>query len=281
MLYLIKTKPGEAAFVNDKITKLQEMIDSSENIVFFGGAGVSTESGIPDFRSVDGLYNQKYKYPPEEIISHSFFEENPEEFYRFYRDKLIVRGAKPNAAHIYLAKLEAEGKLKAVITQNIDGLHQAAGSKNVLELHGSLLRNYCSKCGKRYSGDFCQRATGVPICDCGGIVRPDIVLYEEMLDDKVLRKSVNAIERADLLIVGGTSLVVYPAAGLIRYFGGRYLVVVNLSPTGLDNSADLAIKGKIGEVFSQLKKKKKKCGTNRLREKSNYGNMIFNRRIRK
>ena len=253
MLYLIKTKPGEAAFVNDKITKLQEMIDSSENIVFFGGAGVSTESGIPDFRSVDGLYNQKYKYPPEEIISHSFFEENPEEFYRFYRDKLIVCGAKPNAAHIYLAKLEAEGKIKAVITQNIDGLHQAAGSKNVLELHGSLLRNYCSKCGKRYSGDFCQRATGVPICDCGGIVRPDIVLYEEMLDDKVLRKSVNAIERADLLIVGGTSLVVYPAAGLIRYFGGRYLVVVNLSPTGLDNSADLAIKGKIGEVFSQLK----------------------------
>lgn len=239
--------------MEDKTAKLQEMIDSSDNIVFFGGAGVSTESGIPDFRSVDGLYNQKYKYPPEEIISRSFFDKNPEEFYRFYRDKLIVRGAKPNAAHLYLAKLEERGKLKAVITQNIDGLHQAAGSKNVLELHGSLLRNYCSKCGMRYSADFCQRATGVPRCECGGVVRPDIVLYEEGLDERILRKSVSAIENADMLIVGGTSLVVYPAAGLIRYFGGRYLVVVNLSPTGLDSSADLLIKGKIGETFAKLK----------------------------
>lgn len=236
----------------DKIETLQQWIDESKNIVFFGGAGVSTESGIPDFRSVDGLYNQKYRYPPEEIISRSFFEANPDEFYRFYRDKLIVGDARPNAAHKYLAKLEEAGRLSAVITQNIDGLHQKAGSKRVYELHGSLLRNYCVRCGKRYDSLYIERAKGIPRCECGGIVRPDIVLYEEMLDDDVLQKSVKAISRADMLIVGGTSLVVYPAAGLVRYFGGAHLVVVNMSPTGLDNTADLVIAEKIGEVFSRL-----------------------------
>ena len=236
----------------DKIETLQKWIDESKNIVFFGGAGVSTESGIPDFRSVDGLYNQKYRYPPEEIISRSFFERDPDEFFRFYRDKLIVGDAEPNAAHRYLAELEKAGRLRAVITQNIDGLHQKAGSKNVLELHGSLLRNYCVRCGKRFDPMYIERAKGIPRCDCGGIVRPDIVLYEEMLDDDVIQKSVRAISRADMLIVGGTSLVVYPAAGLVRYFGGSRLVVVNMSPTGLDNSAGLVIADKIGKVFSQL-----------------------------
>ena len=238
--------------MEDKIKRLGEMIDECGNIVFFGGAGVSTESGIPDFRAVDGLYNQKYAYPPEEIISASFFRRYPEEFYRFYRDKLIVRGAKPNAAHLYLAKLEKEGKLMAVITQNIDGLHQAAGSENVLELHGSLLRNYCSKCGKKYSADFCQKGAGVPRCECGGVVRPDIVLYEEMLDEKVLQKSVKAIASADMLIVGGTSLNVYPAAGLINYYRGNKLALVNRGRTPYDSYADLVIHQNIGEVFSQI-----------------------------
>lgn len=237
----------------DKIQTLQTYIDECRDIVFFGGAGVSTESGIPDFRSVDGLYNQKYAYPPEEIISASFFRRNPEEFYRFYRDKLIVTGAEPNPAHRYLAKLEQEGKLKAVITQNIDSLHQKAGSKKVLELHGTLLRNYCAKCGRQYPADFTQKGEGVPRCSCGGVVRPDIVLYEEQLDERVLEESVKCISKADLLIVGGTSLVVYPAAGLVQYFRGKYLVVINMSPTSLDKNADLLITDKIGEVFSKLR----------------------------
>lgn len=237
----------------DKIQTLQSYIDECNNIVFFGGAGVSTESGIPDFRSVDGLYNQKYAYPPEEIISASFFRRNPEEFYRFYRDKLIVTGAEPNPAHRYLARLEQEGKLKAVITQNIDSLHQKAGSKKVLELHGTLLRNYCAKCGRQYPAEFTQKGEGVPRCSCGGVVRPDIVLYEEQLDERVLEESVKCISKADLLIVGGTSLVVYPAAGLVQYFRGKYLVVINMSPTSLDKNADLLITDKIGEVFSKLK----------------------------
>ncbi|MBQ6756625.1 MAG: NAD-dependent protein deacylase [Oscillospiraceae bacterium] len=237
----------------DKIHLLQKWIDESGNIVFFGGAGVSTESGIPDFRSVDGLYNQKYDYPPETIISHSFFECNPDVFYRFYRDKLVVGEAEPNAAHRYLAKLEQQGKLKAVVTQNIDGLHQKAGSKAVYELHGTLLRNYCARCGKEYPADEIVRTAGVTRCSCGGLIRPDIVLYEEGLDERVLTESVNAIMNADMLIVGGTSLVVYPAAGLVRYFRGKHLVVINMSPTGLDNEADLVIADKIGKVFSQLK----------------------------
>ena len=231
---------------------LQEIIDGSRRIVFFGGAGVSTESGIPDFRSVDGLYNQQYKYPPETILSHTFWEQNPEEFYRFYRDKLIVKGAKPNAAHLRLAKLEKQGKLKAVVTQNIDGLHQAAGSKTVYELHGSTLRNYCTKCGKFFDADFIANSTGVPRCpDCGGIVKPDVVLYEEGLDEQVVSGAVQAIRKADTLIVGGTSLVVYPAAGLLRYFRGRHLVVINMQPTPADEEADLCIAKPIGQVLSE------------------------------
>ena len=234
------------------VAELEKIIAESGNIVFFGGAGVSTESGIPDFRSVDGLYPQKYDYPPEEILSHTFWEENPEEFYRFYRDKLIVKGAKPNAAHLRLAKLEKEGKLKAVITQNIDGLHQAAGSKNVFELHGSTLRNYCTGCGTFYDVDFIANSTGVPRCPkCGGIVKPDVVLYEEGLDEEVLSGAVQAIRKADTLIIGGTSLVVYPAAGLIRYFRGRHLVVINMQPTGADAQADLCIAKPIGQVLSE------------------------------
>lgn len=198
--------------------QLEELIAKSSNIVFFGGAGVSTESGIPDFRSVDGLYHQKYDYPPETILSHTFFEQHTEEFYKFYRDKLIVKNARPNAAHLRLARLEAQGKLKAVITQNIDGLHQAAGSKNVFELHGSTLRNYCTRCGKFYPVNFIAESTGVPRCSCGGIVKPDVVLYEEGLDEATLVGAIQAIEAADLLIVGGTSLAVYPAAGLLRYY---------------------------------------------------------------
>ena len=217
------------------VQALEEIIAKSSSVVFFGGAGVSTESGIPDFRSVDGLYHQKYAYPPETILSHTFWEENPEEFYRFYRDKLIVKGAKPNAAHLRLAKLEREGRLKAVVTQNIDGLHQAAGSRTVYELHGSTLRNYCTRCGKFYDVDFIANSTGVPRCtECGGIVKPDVVLYEEGLDEEVLSGAVNAIRHADTLIIGGTSLVVYPAAGLIRYFRGGHLVVINMQPTGAD-----------------------------------------------
>lgn len=233
-------------------SKLKNWINESRHIVFFGGAGVSTESGIPDFRSIDGLYNQVYDYPPETILGHTFFEKNPEEFYRFYRDKLNIAEAKPNAAHLTLARLEKEGKLSAVITQNIDGLHQAAGSHNVLELHGSLLRNYCVKCGKRYSYEHMLASDGVPTCSCGGIIRPDIVLYEESLDERVLKESVRLIRNADMLIVGGTSLAVYPAAGLIDYYSGNRLVLINRTSTPHDRYADLLINGSIGEIFSLL-----------------------------
>ena len=238
--------------MNEGIEKLREMVQSSDNIVFFGGAGVSTESGIPDFRSVDGLYNQKYKYPPEQILSHTFFERRPEEYYKFHHDKLRLRGAKPNAAHLRLAQLEAEGKLRAVITQNIDGLHQAAGSKNVIELHGSLLRAYCSKCGKRADADYMNSCEGVPRCECGGVIRPDIVLYEEPLDEDVLASAIHYIRNADMLIIGGTSLVVYPAAGLVNYYRGRKLVLINRGATSQDEYADLVIRDNIGEVFSQI-----------------------------
>lgn len=228
------------------------MIQQSENIVFFGGAGVSTESGIPDFRSVDGLYSQHYKYSPETILSRSFFYAQPEEYYRFHHDKLRLRGTKPNAAHIKLAQLEAQGKLKAVITQNIDGLHQAAGSKNVIELHGSLLRTYCSRCGKKYPYQQVNDCEGVPRCSCGGVIRPDIVFYEEPLDQENIRAAVQYIRQADMLIIGGTSLVVYPAAGLVDYYTGNRLVLINRSETSRDNYADLVIRDKIGEVFSQI-----------------------------
>ena len=238
--------------MDEKILKLKQWIDSSDNVVFFGGAGVSTESGIPDFRSVDGLYNQKWKYPPETILSHSFFVRYPEEYYRFHREKLVINGAKPNAAHLKLAELEAQGKLRAVITQNIDGLHQAAGSKKVLELHGSILRSYCSVCGRPYPADKMNHGDGVPHCTCGGIIRPDIVLYEEPLDEAVLEESVRLISEAEVLIIGGTSLNVYPAAGLINYYRGNKLALVNLSSTPYDSEADLVINEKIGKVFSQL-----------------------------
>ena len=238
--------------MEDKIELLRDMVAQSDNIVFFGGAGVSTESGIPDFRSVDGLYNQKWKYPPETILSRSFFDRNPEEYYRFHRDKLVIDGVKPNRVHLRLAELEREGKLRAVITQNIDGLHQAAGSKNVLELHGSILRAYCSRCRKPYPADAINKGTGVPRCDCGGVIRPDIVLYEEQLDEDVLRKSIDYIRNADVLIVGGTSLNVYPAAGLINYYRGNKLVLVNLSATPYDDEADLVIHEKLGKVFSRV-----------------------------
>lgn len=236
--------------MEDKIALLHDMVAQSDNIVFFGGAGVSTESGIPDFRSVDGLYNQKWKYPPETILSRSFFDRNPEEYYRFHREKLVIDDVKPNRVHLRLAELEREGKLRAVITQNIDGLHQAAGSKNVLELHGSILRAYCSRCRKPYPADAINKGTGVPRCDCGGVIRPDIVLYEEQLDEDVLRKSIDYIRNADVLIVGGTSLNVYPAAGLINYYRGNKLVLVNLSATPYDDEADLVIHEKLGKVFS-------------------------------
>ena len=238
--------------MEDKIAQLREMIAGSDNIVFFGGAGVSTESGIPDFRSVDGLYNQKWKYPPETILSHSFFERNPEEYYRFHREKLVVDGVKPNRAHLRLAQLEQEGKLKAVITQNIDGLHQAAGSKSVLELHGSILRAYCSRCRKPYPAEKMNHGEGVPRCTCGGVIRPDIVLYEEPLDDDIVRRAIAYIRNADILIIGGTSLNVYPAAGLINYYRGKKLVLINLSETPYDSYADLIIHEKIGEVFSRV-----------------------------
>ncbi len=238
--------------MDDKIEQLREIVEKSDNIVFFGGAGVSTESGIPDFRSVDGLYNQKWKYPPETILSHSFFERMPEEYYRFHREKLVIDGVKPNRAHIRLAELEAEGKLRAVVTQNIDGLHQAAGSKNVLELHGSILRAYCSRCHKPFDADLMNHGTGLPRCSCGGIIRPDIVLYEEPLDQDIMEKAVRYIRRADVLIIGGTSLNVYPAAGLINYYRGDKLVLINLSSTSYDQYADLVIHEKIGEVFSKI-----------------------------
>ena len=238
--------------MDEKWQQLKDWINESDNIVFFGGAGVSTESGIPDFRSVDGLYNQKYKYPPERIISHSFYIQNPEEFYRFYKDRMLFPDAKPNAAHKALAKLEQEGKLKAVITQNIDGLHQMAGSKKVLELHGSVYRNYCMKCHRFYDFAHMKASTGVPRCECGGIIKPDVVLYEEGLDNQTINEAVKAISEAQVLIIGGTSLAVYPAAGLIDYFRGEHLVVINKSPTPRDRYADLLIQGPIGQVFSQI-----------------------------
>ncbi len=237
---------------DEKIIKLNEILKNSKNTVFFGGAGVSTESGIPDFRSVDGLYNQKYSYPPETILSGDFFYSQTEEFYRFYRDKMLCLDAKPNKAHEKLAELERKGKLAAIITQNIDGLHQKAGSKRVYELHGSVLRNYCLKCGKSYSAEYIKNCVSVPRCECGGLIKPDVVLYSEQLDQTTLNRSVNAIANADTLIIGGTSLVVYPAAGLINYFNGSNLVIINMSPTNADSNADLLIEGKIGEVFGRL-----------------------------
>ena len=235
------------------IEQFTDMVQHSNNIVFFGGAGVSTESGIPDFRSVDGLYNQKYQYPPEHILSHTFYRENPEEFYRFYRDKMLCLDAKPNMAHIKLAELEKAGKLKAIITQNIDGLHQKAGSKNVLELHGSVHRNFCEHCHKFSDAEYILHSTGVPKCDaCGGPIKPDVVLYEEGLDNDVIEQALYYISHADMLIIGGTSLVVYPAAGLVRYYNGHKLVLINKSSTDMDSSADLEIKEPIGQVFSHI-----------------------------
>lgn len=240
-----------------QIERLQSMIDESQKIVFFGGAGVSTESGIPDFRSVDGLYNQKYKYPPETILSHTFYRRNPQEFYRFYHDKMIILDAKPNAAHLKLAQLEQAGKLSAVVTQNIDGLHQAAGSKKVYELHGSTLRNYCEECGEfhdiQYIWEHTMNPGEVPLCKkCGGPVKPDVVLYEEGLDDATVSGAIRAIRDADMLVIGGTSLAVYPAAGMIDYFSGKHLVVINKGATPRDHAADLCLQGAIGEILSQI-----------------------------
>ncbi len=228
---------------------LKDWVESSQNIVFFGGAGVSTESHIPDFRSVDGLYNQEYQYPPETILSHSFFARNTEEFYRFYRNKMIYQDAKPNKAHLALAKLEKVGKLTSIVTQNIDGLHQAAGNKNVLELHGSVLRNFCTKCGKAFSVDDIMNSSGVPHCECGGIVKPDVVLYEEGLNSGILNQAIHDIRNADMLIVGGTSLTVYPAAGLIDYYQGERLVLINKSETSRNSMANLVIKESIGDTL--------------------------------
>ena len=238
--------------MTDQVRKLKDLVDGSGSIVFFGGAGVSTESGIPDFRSTGGLYHQQWKYPPEVILSHTFYESNPEEFFRFYRAKMLAPDARPNAAHKKLAEWEAAGRLKAVITQNIDGLHQAAGSRRVLELHGSVHRNHCEKCGKFYGLDYILSTEGVPRCSCGGIVKPDVVLYEEGLDQRTLEDAVRALAAADLLIIGGTSLNVYPAAGLIRYFGGRHLVLINKSPVARDLAAELVITDPIGETLAQL-----------------------------
>ncbi|ATW24641.1 NAD-dependent protein deacylase [Candidatus Formimonas warabiya] len=234
------------------LEKLRKMIEESENIVFFGGAGVSTESGIPDFRSVDGLYHQRYKYPPETILSHSFFMKCPDEFYQFYREKMLFTDAKPNKAHLALADLEQRGKLKAVVTQNIDGLHQAAGSKNVFELHGSVHRNFCMVCGKPYRLEDIKHAKGVPHCSCGGMIKPDVVLYEEPLNDETMRRSAEYISKADMLIIGGTSLVVYPAAGLINYYRGKKLVLINKSKSPADRRAHLAIYEPIGEVLGKV-----------------------------
>ena len=232
--------------------KLQEILDSHRRVVFFGGAGVSTESGIPDFRSVDGLYHQKYDYPPETILSHTFFMSRPEEFFRFYRDKMLALDAEPNAAHRKLAQLEKAGKLTGVVTQNIDGLHQKAGSVHVMELHGSVHRNYCMRCGKFYDTRFMLESEGIPTCSCGGMIKPDVVLYEEGLDQNILRDAVKTISEADVMIVGGTSLAVYPAAGLLDYFRGDVLVLINKGATPRDNSADLLIQAPIGQVFSQI-----------------------------
>ncbi len=235
-----------------KLEELQKLMDKHNRIVFFGGAGVSTESGIPDFRSVDGLYNQKYDYPPETILSHTFFKRFPEEFYRFYRDKMLMLDAQPNAAHKKLAELEQAGKLTGVVTQNIDGLHQAAGSRHVMELHGSVLRNYCMRCGKFYDAEYILHSKGVPTCECGGMIKPDVVLYEEGLDMDTMRDAIRTIANADVMIVGGTSLAVYPAAGLLDYFRGEALVLVNKGATPQDKNADLLIQAPIGEVFSRI-----------------------------
>lgn len=236
----------------NQIEQLRQWVNESDNIVFFGGAGVSTESGIPDFRSVDGLYNQQYDYPPETILSHTFYRRNTEEFYRFYRNKMLCLDAEPNAAHLKLAQWEKEGKLKAVVTQNIDGLHQAAGSRKVYELHGSVLRNFCESCHKFYDVNYIADSEGVPRCGCGGSIKPDVVLYEEGLDQNILSGAIRAISEADVLIVGGTSLAVYPAAGLLDYYNGNKLVLVNKTPTARDGMADLVVQGSIGEIFSQL-----------------------------
>ena len=236
---------------NSEIETLKTWIEASDNIVFFGGAGVSTESGIPDFRSTDGLYHQKFEYPPETILSHTFFYQHTEYFYRFYREKMLPLEAKPNAAHLALAGLERAGKLRAVVTQNIDGLHQKAGSKNVYELHGSIWRNFCTKCGKAYSAEYIRDADGVPHCACGGLIKPDVVLYEEGLDEKTISGAVRAIAEADVLIVGGTSLTVYPAAGLIRYYGGKRLVLINRDETPYDGYANLIFREPIGQVLGQ------------------------------
>lgn len=236
----------------DKRKELQRMIDECQNIVFFGGAGVSTESNIPDFRSADGLYQEKYLYPPEQVVSHTFFVRKTDMFYDFYKDKMMFLDAHPNKAHFKLAELEESGKLRAVITQNIDGLHQMAGSKNVLELHGSIHRNYCQRCGKFFDAKYVKQSEGIPKCECGGIIKPDVVLYEEGLDQTIIRKSIQAIQNADMLIIGGTSLVVYPAAGFIDYFRGKYLVVINKSETSRDAQADLCIGEPIGEVLGSI-----------------------------
>lgn len=234
------------------LEQLQNVIDNSKRIVFFGGAGVSTESGIPDFRSVDGLYNQKYDYPPEQILSHTFFMRNTKEFYRFYRDKMLCLDKKPNKAHLKLAKLEKAGKLTAVVTQNIDGLHQAAGSKKVYELHGSVLRNYCMKCGKFYPAEYIKNSNGIPKCECGGVIKPDVVLYEEGLDDSTVTGALRAIQSADTLIIAGTSLTVYPAAGFISYFKGGNIVLINRDETPFDSKADLVFHDKVGELLDKI-----------------------------
>lgn len=236
----------------EKLVLLQKMVDESQRIVFFGGAGVSTESNIPDFRSSDGIYQEKYTYPPEQVVSHTFFQKKPELFYEFYKSKMMFLDAKPNKAHLKLAEMEEKGKLSAVITQNIDGLHQLAGSKNVLELHGSIHRNYCQKCGKFYDAKYVKGSEGIPTCDCGGRIKPDVVLYEESLDNTVIQKSVREIAEADMLIIGGTSLVVYPAASFIDYFRGKYLVVINKSATPRDEQADLCIQKSIGEILEGI-----------------------------
>ena len=239
----------------EEVRKLQEIIDDSRRIVFFGGAGVSTESGIPDFRSAEGIYHQHYKYAPEQVVSHSFFKAHPDVFYEFYKEKMMCLEAEPNAAHRKLAQLEEAGRLTAVITQNIDGLHQKAGSKKVYELHGSIHRNYCQKCGRFYDAAFVKEAPGIPRCGCGGIIKPDVVLYEESLDSMTIEKSIRAIAEADTLIIGGTSLVVYPAAGFIDYFRGKHLVVINKSATAREVGAELSISAPIGEILGQIKAK--------------------------
>ena len=236
-----------------EIEELQKIIDDSSRIVFFGGAGVSTESGIPDFRSADGIYHQKYKYSPEQVVSHSFFMQHTEAFYDFYKEKMMILDAKPNPAHYKLAELEQAGKLTAVVTQNIDGLHHAAGSRTVYELHGSIHRNYCMECGRFYDAEYVKKTSGIPRCECGGVIKPDVVLYEEGLDPKTIQGAVEAIAAADTLIIGGTSLVVYPAAGFIDYFGGKHLVVINKSETAKTVRAELSIAAPIGEIFSKIK----------------------------